>query len=146
LDDIRKSVTSTENVNRFQAVDKRDLHNIIRDYDRDRDIVHTNDAFSTEIWVQKQMLLKEKSPVAYFKMQDGEKEGSLFKDDFIIVIMTPYQIDVLSKYATDRICVDSTHETTSHDFQLITLLVIDEFGAGCPIAFCISNLKKKIVK
>ncbi|KAF0757583.1 Uncharacterized protein FWK35_00004433 [Aphis craccivora] len=29
-------------VNRFHAVDKRNLHNIKRDYDLDRDIVHTN--------------------------------------------------------------------------------------------------------
>jgi hypothetical protein len=86
------------------------------------------------------MLLKEKSPVAYFKMQGCEKEGPLLKDNFMIVIMTSYQIDVLLKYATDRICVDSTHGTTSHDFQLTALLVIDEFGAGCPIAFCISNI------
>jgi len=138
LDDIRKSVTSTDSVNRFHAVDKRDLHNIKRDYDLDKDIVHTNDVFSTEIWVQEQMLLKEKSPVAYFKMQGCEKEGPLLKVDFMIV-MTPYQIDVLSKYATDRICVDSTHGTTSYDFQLTTLLVVDEFGAGCPVAFCLSN-------
>jgi len=62
------------------------------------------------------MLLKEKSPVIYFKMQGCEKEGPLLKDDFMIVIMTPYQIDVLSKYATDRICFDTTHGTTSHDF------------------------------
>lgn len=139
LDDIRKSVTMTESVNRFHAVDKRDLHNIKRDYDLDRDIVHKNDAFSTEMWVQEQMLLEEKSPVIYFKMQGCEKEGSLLKEDFMIVIMTPYQKDVLVKYATDRICVDSTHGTTSHDFQLTTLLTIDEYGAGCPVAFCLSN-------
>ncbi|KAL4092150.1 hypothetical protein QTP88_026703 [Uroleucon formosanum] len=138
LDDIQKSVTATECVNCFHAVDKRDLYNIKRDYDLDRDSVHANDAFSTEIWVQEQMLLKEKSPVTYFKMQ-CEKEGPLLKDDFMIVIMTPYQIDVLSKYATDRICVNSTHGITSHDFQLTTLLVVDEFGAGCPVALCISN-------
>ncbi|KAL5236531.1 hypothetical protein ACI65C_003941 [Semiaphis heraclei] len=57
LDDIRKSASTAESVNRFHAVDKRDLHNIVRDYDLDRDIVHTNDAFSTEIWVQEQILL-----------------------------------------------------------------------------------------
>jgi len=85
------------------------------------------------------MLLKEKSPVTYFKMQGCEKEGPLLIGNFMIVIMTPYQIDVLSKYATHRICVDSTHGTTSYNFQLTTLLVVDEFGAGCPVAFCISN-------
>lgn len=139
LDDIRKSASTAESVDRFHAVDKRDLHNIVRDYDLDRDIVHTNDAFSTEIWVQEQMLLKEKSPIIYFKNQGCEKEGPLLKEDFMIVIMTLYQKDVLVKYATDRICIDSTHGTTSHDFQLTTLLTVDEFGAGCPVAFCISN-------
>jgi len=139
LDDIRKSVTTVESINRFHAVNKRDLHNIIKDYDLDRNIVHRNDAFSTEMWVQEQMLLEEKSPVTYFKMQGYEKEGPLLKEDFMIVIMTPYQKDVLAKYATDKICVDSTHGTINHDFQLTTLLTVDEFGAGCPVAFCLSN-------
>jgi len=59
LDDIRKSVTSTECVNRFHAVTNEIYIILKRDYDLDRDIAHTNDAFSTEIWVQEQMLLKK---------------------------------------------------------------------------------------
>jgi len=44
-----------------------------------------------------------------------------------------------AKYAIDSICVDSTQRTTSHDFQLTALIVVDEFGAGCPVAFCLNN-------
>ncbi|KAL5240408.1 hypothetical protein ACI65C_007818 [Semiaphis heraclei] len=38
LDDIRKSASTAESVDRFHAVDKRDLHNIVRDYDLDRNM------------------------------------------------------------------------------------------------------------
>jgi hypothetical protein len=36
-------------------------------------------------------------------------------------------------------CCDATHGTTAYDFKLTTLLVIDEFGEGLPIAWCLSN-------
>jgi len=33
----------------------------------------------------------------------------------------------------------STHGTNAYDFHLTTLLVIDNYGEGFPVAFCISN-------
>ena len=36
-------------------------------------------------------------------------------------------------------CVDSTHGTTGYDFLLTSLLVVDEFGAGQPAGWCLSN-------
>lgn len=59
LGDIRKSITTTKSVNCFHAVQKHNLHNIMRGYDLDRDIVYKNDVFSMEIWVQVQMFLSE---------------------------------------------------------------------------------------
>jgi len=70
------------------------------------------------MWVQEQMALGEDSPILYFKMQGCEKNDDLKKDDFMIVLMTKYQQDVLSKYVIDKVCIDSTHGTTEHDFQL----------------------------
>ena len=35
--------------------------------------------------------------------------------------------------------LDATHGTTQYDFQLITIFVIDEHGAGLPVAWAISN-------
>lgn len=39
----------------MHIVDKIDLYYVVRDYELDRDVVHKNDAFSPEMWVQEQM-------------------------------------------------------------------------------------------
>lgn len=39
--------------------------------------------------------------------------------------------------------MDSTHKTNIYSFKLITLLVIDQFRYGYPVAFCISNKKNE---
>lgn len=77
-----------------------------------------------------------KSPILYFKIQVCEKECLLLMDNFMIVIMTSYQKYILAKYATNRECVDNTHGTTSHTFQLTTLFTVNEFGSSC-------NLRKQ---
>ena len=35
--------------------------------------------------------------------------------------------------------MDATHGTNAYRFHLITLLVVDDFGEGMPVAWCISN-------
>ena len=37
------------------------------------------------------------------------------------------------------ICIDGTHGTNSYDFYLTTVLTVDEFDAGYPTAWCLSN-------
>ncbi|XP_035229241.1 uncharacterized protein LOC118201282 [Stegodyphus dumicola] len=59
--------------------------------------------------------------------------------DFCIIIMTNVQKHMLLKFGSDSICIDSTHGTNAYDFQLSTVLVIDEFNSGFPAAFCLSN-------
>ena len=39
---------------------------------------------------------------------------------------------MFTKYASKLICVDATHGTTAYDFQLITVLVIDDYDEGIP--------------
>ncbi|GFU60028.1 c2H2-type domain-containing protein [Trichonephila clavipes] len=46
---------------------------------------------------------------------------------------------MLKKFRGEIVCVDSTHGTNSYNFKLITVLVVDDFGEGCPVAWCISN-------
>ena len=43
------------------------------------------------------------------------------------------------KYAQKLVCVDATHGTNSYDFQLVTVLVIDDYDEGIPVAWLISN-------
>jgi len=48
---------------------------------------------------------------------------------------------MLKEFGPATICVDSTHGTNVYDFKLITILVIDEFGEGIPVAWMISKGK-----
>ena len=46
---------------------------------------------------------------------------------------------MLSKFGEKGICCDATHGTTGYDFKLTSLLAIDDFGEGFPVAWCLSN-------
>lgn len=64
----------------------------------------------------------------------------------MIVIQTPLQAEMLQVCGNNNVvCVDATHGTNSYDFQLITILVMDEFGEGFPAAWCISNKEDHIL-
>ena len=45
----------------------------------------------------------------------------------------------MKTFASNTICIASTHCTDQYDFQLTTLMIIVEFGEGIPLAFMISN-------
>ena len=46
---------------------------------------------------------------------------------------------IFEKFSSKGICCDATHGTTGYDFKLTSLLVVDEFGEGFPVAWCLSN-------
>ena len=80
----------------------------------------------------------ESNPVLLYKSQDSEpnsKCSSLKRQDFILVLPTP----MLIKFGINVICMDDTHGTNSYDFNLVTVLVVDEFGKGYPVASCLCN-------
>lgn len=37
------------------------------------------------------------------------------------------------------VCVDATHGTNMYAFYLITIMVLDDFGEGVPVAWCLSD-------
>ena len=45
----------------------------------------------------------------------------------------------MESFGSRGICCDTTHGTTGYDFKLNSLLVLDEFEEGIPVAFCLSN-------
>ena len=45
----------------------------------------------------------------------------------------------MKHYGNKAILMDATHGTTQYDFLLISILVIDEYGEGLPVAWAISN-------
>jgi len=48
---------------------------------------------------------------------------------------------MLTKFGNNVICIDSTHGMNQYDFHLTSLVVVDEYDSGFPVAFCISNKK-----
>ncbi|GFX28880.1 MULE domain-containing protein [Trichonephila clavipes] len=52
--------------------------------------------------------------------------------------MNDAQCEMLKKYVS-HICIDGTHGTNGYDFELITLLILDDMRQGFPCSFLISN-------
>lgn len=78
------------------------------------------------------------NPIVFYKTQ-GTEYPPLDLDDFMLIILTETQKAVLHKFSNGKLCIDSTHGTNQYNFNLTTIVVIDEFGEGYPAAFCIST-------
>ena len=100
-----------------------------------------NDQTSARAWVNEMSALPY-NPVLLFKGQ-GEEQGAtmdnLTVDDFLLGIQTEFQRDLLKQFGSEAVCMDSTHGTNHYDFQLTTLLIVNEWGEGVPVAWLVSN-------
>ena len=57
------------------------------------------------------------------------------REDFLIVLQTPIHAEMFKKFAEGKVvCVAATHGTNAYHFKLVTLLVVDEYGEGFPVA------------
>jgi hypothetical protein len=84
----------------------------------------------------------ESNPVLFYKLQGQDymdDEDLNLTRDFIVILQSPFQKTLAQKFAHKGVCCDATHGTTGYDFKLTTLLVIDEFGQGVPVVWCLSN-------
>lgn len=46
---------------------------------------------------------------------------------------------MLHIFGREKVCIDDTHGLNSYQYQLYSLVVIDEYGNGIPVAYCFSN-------
>ncbi|KAH9360071.1 hypothetical protein HPB48_006668 [Haemaphysalis longicornis] len=73
---------------------------------------------------------KKETVVRLYKQQGSDMPGSTFDKDFALVLVTEAQEDLLKELWSGTVCIDSTHGTIGYDFQLTTLLVLDECGSA----------------
>ena len=143
LDQVRDDVCGTLTLGRQHLVNKQDIRNIEKQFNVDGIQKHTADSQSVHAWVQ-ELQSCEYKPVLLYKVQGvvqlsiGNSEA-FDEDDFALCIQTQFQCDMLKRFGKNCICIDSTHSTNHYDFPLTTLMVIDEFGEGVPVAYMISN-------
>ena len=144
LDSIR-DVSLKQGIKREHLIVKQDIRNIERVLNLSNIQKHANDQTSVAIWVQ-EALTQPYNPVLVFKPQ-GRKDSvvgltdDLEEKNFILAIQTEFQRDAMKLFAGNGrvVCVDATHGTNVYDFFLITVMVLDDYGEGVPVAWCISD-------
>ena len=62
-----------------------------------------------------------------------------------ILFFTSNNKVMLKQFGNMAICMDATHGTNQYHFLLITVLIIDEFGEGIPVAWAISSRETKVL-
>ena len=139
LDKIRDNFT--EGINRDHLITTMDIKNISRKYNISGIQRHTNDQTSVALLVEELRSL-DYNPIVIFKIQGIEQSIELDNfgiNDFALGLQTQFQCDIMKQFGPKVICMDSTFGTTSHDFNLITVLTVDDFGEGIPVAWLLSN-------
>ena len=139
LDEVRDAV-SLDDLQRKDLLTRKDINNIEKAFNINAEgIRHCNDAISVYAFVEEDQLSHQ--PCVLFYKTQGEESAEfdfLYKDDFLLVIMNAAQTEMLKSFGGDCICMDSTHGL-KYNFQLTTILILDDLRQGFPCAFLISN-------
>ena len=145
MDNIREDIS--QGINRDHLISKQDVRNIQHCYNIEGISRHANDLTSVCSWVEELSSLPY-NPVLVFKPQGTPQLPSMENisvNDFVLGIQTEFQRDMLKKFGNSCICMDGTHGTNVYDFNLITILVIDEYGEGIPVAWLLANREDSTV-
>jgi hypothetical protein len=146
IDHIRSNVG--DRCERLHLITKKDIRNIECAFKINHTQRHSDDAKSIALWVE-EMKANPSNPVILFKEQGSPQPSdcdNLGIDDFALAIQTPMQAEMLRTLGNDKIiCLDSTHGTTGYGFLLITVLVVDEYGEGFPVGWCLSNREDQLL-
>lgn len=136
LDKIRDNVH--EKFEQIHLLTKIDIRNVERSFGLHGSERHKDDTTSVCLWVE-EMKQSDNNPVFLYKPQ-GESAEIMPEKDFLLALQTPFQAHILQSCGHNKVvCIDSTHGTNAYDFSLTTVVVVDEFGEGYPVAWCLSN-------
>ena len=139
LDDIRDSVG--DKLVQKHLIIKQDLYNIRAQYSIDGIIRHKDDAASVMAWVA-EMATFDYNPVLAYKPQ-GVHSTHVSEADFLLVLQTEFQCEMLKQFGSNAVCIDSTHGTNAYHFNLTTIMVIDDYREGLPVGWMVSNKEDK---
>ena len=127
LQNIRNTVTD-DKLKRVHLVRRKDLDNITESFNLNSYVKrHSDDATSLEGRINELSSMKN-NPILYYKKQ-GAKDNNfngIKEDDFLLAIMNEGQKYMFLRFAHKCVAIDSTHGTNAYDFQLTTLMILDE--------------------
>ena len=146
LDDVRDNIGDKYQI--IHLITRKDVKNMEQTYCFIENQRHPDDATSVHLWVE-EMAAHKLNRVLFYKSQGqipSKECENLSVNDFAIGLQTPLQADILKQFSLDSvICVDSTHGTNGYNFNLITIIVVDEYGEGYPVAWCVSNREDQVL-
>jgi len=144
LDQNRDDFTE-DHIKRRHILTRKDITNIKTSFGivSDEGIRNKNDAISVELFVEEQKACIN-NYVLYYKPQ-GSEDDLLKNEDFCLILMNRSQLLMLKKFGSNIISIDSTHGLNPYDFELTTLMVVDEYGEGFPVALMFSNRKDTLI-
>ena len=122
--------------------DRRDIVNIEKAYGLHVDRRHDDDATSVMFWVEEMKTKADENPVLIYKPQGTSTElSNLHINDFVLAIQTPLQAEMLKRFRNNFVSISCMCHINAngYDFSLITIIAIDEYGEGYPVAWCLSN-------
>lgn len=146
LKGIRSSLTNCD-LQRIHLINKKDILNIEKSFNLQEEAVkHPFDPVSIEIWVRS---LKASNDTALLKYKPqgvtSVEFSGINKDDFLLIYMTEAQKILFQKFGHDTVCIDGTHGLNNYNFQLYTMLILDESREGFPVAFMFSNRGDELI-
>ena len=148
LDNTRSRDSVSTKFDQIHLITRKDIANIEREFGLKCVEKHSDDATSLLLWVEEMKSRGSDNPVLVYKRQ-GEQPPMgcdyLEIDDFVLIIQTELQKQMMKEFGKRVVCIDSTHKTTGYDFLLITVMVVDEFGEGYPVAWCLCNREDQIL-
>ncbi len=94
-----------------------------------------------------EMQASDYNAVLLIKQQSENSKKYTFLDThgFLLVLQTEFQKEMFVKFGKNGICVDATYNVNSYIFHLISVLVLDQYQEGIPVAWGISNRKDEAV-
>ncbi|KAJ8929042.1 hypothetical protein NQ314_018311 [Rhamnusium bicolor] len=98
---------------------------------------HRNDV-SVELWIEE---YKQVGNSTLIYKKQGDDHVLFEKNDFCLIVFNHSQEYMLKTFGKNTVCVDSTHGLNGYDFELTTVMIIDEFGEGFPGACMFTNRK-----
>ena len=147
LDDVRDNLG--ERFERIHLLTRKDITNIERSFGLRTTQRHSDDATSVRLLVE-EMGDKDGTPgsVLFYKPQGEQPQACEYLElnDFALGIQTALQAEMMKQLLPDKVvCMDSTHGTNSYSFSLVTVMGVDEYGEGYPLAWCLSNREDQLL-
>lgn len=133
-----------DNLSRADLITRKDINNIKSAFhiDIQDGVRHVNDSISVDILIKQ--CQEAGNEVLLYKKQ-GENHAGLRVEDFCLIFMNKVQEQLLKKFGQSVIAIDSTHGLNMYDFELTTMMVLDEFGEGFPVACMFTNRKDTLI-